>query len=166
VEAATNLGYASAAGVNLRRKQSRSRSFRLKKAALTAGALLVTVNLWTGAPLLAVLTGSLVDRSNYLTPGALVLVLVTLAALAWLLMVALVRLNAAYDELTGRPPAPRRTSPWLRSVHGEPEPARRRRFDRSNPIELAAVASTVAAVLALEAYFFFVTPPLPYPVGS
>ena len=31
------------------------------------------------------------------------------------------RVSAAYDELTGRPHAARRTSPWLRSMRGERE---------------------------------------------
>jgi hypothetical protein len=63
-------------------------------------------------------------------------------------------LNAKYDELTGRPPAARHTSPWLRSMRDEREEDTRRKFGIS-PIERVVVASVVAAVLAFEIWFFF-----------
>jgi hypothetical protein len=63
-------------------------------------------------------------------------------------------LNAKYDELTGRPPAARQTSPWLRSMRDEREEDTRSKFGIS-PIERVVVASVVAGVLAFEIWFFF-----------
>jgi hypothetical protein len=84
-----------------------------------------------------------------------VFVLVTvLALLEVALIVVLTRLSAAYDELTGRPHAARRTSPWLRSMRGEREEFARERAGISG-VERVVVFSVVAAALAFEIWFFF-----------
>jgi hypothetical protein len=72
----------------------------------------------------------------------------------WVLALLLARLTAAYDELSGRPHAARRTSPWLRSMRGEREEVARRREGISG-VERVVVISVVAAALAFEAWFFF-----------
>ena len=72
-----------------------------------------------------------------------------LAVLELVLALALSRLSAAYDDLTGRPLAARRTSPWLRSMRGEREELARKRAGISG-VERVVVISVVAAVLALE----------------
>jgi hypothetical protein len=63
-------------------------------------------------------------------------------------------LSTRYDELTGRPPEARRTSPWLRSMRGEREEFVRRRH-RVSAVERLVVLSVVACVLTLEFWFFF-----------
>jgi hypothetical protein len=135
----------------------------LKKVALTTGATLASINIWTGAPLLALWIGS---RAFYsapegLTLGAVSFVVVVMGIFEFLLLVVLTRLNAAYDELIGRPLEARRTSPWLRMERTlrEPEnrtgaPVRRTRVP-STPVEIAAMASAAAAVVTLEGYFFY-----------
>jgi hypothetical protein len=77
-----------------------------------------------------------------------------LAVLELALTLALMRLSATYDELTGRPHAARRTSPWLRSMRGEREELARERAGISG-VERVVVISVVAAVLAFEIWFFF-----------
>jgi hypothetical protein len=138
---------------HIRRGGSGSSGERGKKAALTIAATLVSVNIWTGAPLLAVWVGSRVVSAPGLTMGAFFVILAVLAALVSLLVVTLVRLNAAYDRLTGRPPEAR-TSPWLRSLRGEREEVRISRAPLSG-VERAVVASVVVAVLSFEIWFFF-----------
>jgi len=75
---------------------------------------------------------------------------VTVAGLAWLL----VRINGAYDELLGREPAARQTSPWLRSMRGERETDIRAKHGIS-AVERVLVVTVVVAVLAFEVWFFF-----------
>jgi hypothetical protein len=128
---------------------------RIQRLALVAGSALVSINVWTGAPLLAVWVGSQVQRSQgKLSMTALFTVVVVLAvtvfALAWLLA----RINGRYDELTGRPAEARQTSPWLRSMRDERESDVRRKYGIS-AIERVVVVSVVGAALAFEIWFFF-----------
>jgi flagellar biogenesis protein FliO len=121
---------------------------------LVIGTALVSVNIWTGAPLFAVWVGSQVQGSSGLSMTAVFSVIAVLAAMVLALAWLLAWLNAAYDELTGRPPAGRQTSPWLRSMRGERETDIRRKHGVS-PVERIVVISVVAAVLAFEIWFFF-----------
>jgi hypothetical protein len=127
----------------------------LKKIGLVTASALCAINIWTGAPLLAVWVGSKVQGSlGTLSMTAVFSVIGVLAVMVFALGFVLTWLNAKYDELTGRPPAARHTSPWLRSMRDEREEDTRRKFGIS-PIERVVVASVVAGVLAFEIWFFF-----------
>jgi|SRR5512133_350147 hypothetical protein len=94
----------------------------LKKIGLVAASAICSINLWTGAPLFAVWVGSKVQGNlNNLSMTAVFSVVVVLAALVFLLAWVLTWTNAKYDDLTGRHPAARHTSPWLRSLRDERE---------------------------------------------
>ena len=141
-------------GSHTGKEQSRSRVLGVKKTALAVAATLVAVNMWTGAPLLALWAASQLVSSISLTMGAFLLVVVVLAAAEVLLTLLLTWLHSTYDELTGRPLEARRTSPWLRSMRGEREDIRRTRVP-SSPLEKAVMLTIVAAVLAFEVWLFF-----------
>jgi hypothetical protein len=127
----------------------------LKKIGLVAASALCSINLWTGAPLFAVWVGSKVQGNlNNLSMTAVFSVVAVLAAMVFLLAYALTWLNAKYDDLTGRPPAARHTSPWLRSMRDEREDDTRRKYGIS-PVERVVIVSVVAAVLVFEVWFFF-----------
>jgi hypothetical protein len=127
----------------------------LKKIGLVTASALCSINLWTGAPLFAVWVGSKVQGNlNNLSMTALFSVIVVLAVMVFLLATALTWLNAKYDEVSGRPPAARHTSPWLRSLRDEPEEDIRRKYGIS-AVERVVVVSVVAAVMAFEIWFFF-----------
>jgi hypothetical protein len=127
----------------------------LKKIGLVTASALCSINMWTGAPLLAVWVGSKVQGNlNNLSMTAVFSVIVVLAALVFLLAWALTWINSEYDELTGRPPAARHTSPWLRSMRDEREEDVQRKFGIS-AVERVVVISVAAAVLAFEGWFFF-----------
>jgi len=126
---------------------------RLERLALTVAATLVSVNIWTGAPLLAVWVGSRVSSGGP-SMGAIVIVLAVLAVLVFLLAALLARINAAYDRLTGRDTGVRRTTPWLRAMTAERNEDARRRVGLS-AVERTVAVSVVVAVLAFEAWFFF-----------
>jgi hypothetical protein len=127
---------------------------RLERLGLTVAATLVSVNIWTGAPLLAVWVGSRVAPSGGPSMTAIVIVLAVLSVVVFLLAFLLTRLNAAYDRLTGRDVGVTRTTPWLRSMGAEREQFARRRLQMS-PIERTVAITVVIAVLAFEVWFFF-----------
>jgi hypothetical protein len=125
-----------------------------KRALLASLSAVVAVNIWTGCPLFAVWAGSRAVGSSGLSMGAVFLVIGVLTAGEIALTLALTWLSARYDELTGRPPAARRTSPWLRSMRGEREELAKRRQGVS-PVERIVVVSVVLCVVAFEVWFFF-----------
>jgi hypothetical protein len=127
----------------------------LKKIGLVTASALCSINLWTGAPLLAVWVGSKVQGNlNNLSMTAVFSVVAVLAASVFLLALLLTWLNAKYDELTGRPPAARQTSPWLRSMRDEREENVRRKYGIGG-VERVVVICAVAGLLAFEVWFFF-----------
>lgn len=134
--------------------QASPRFLGLKRVALGSAAALAAVNIWTGAPLLAVWAGSQVVDGSGPSMGAIAVVVVVLAASCLALATALTWVSARYDELTGRPAAARRTSPWLRSMRGEREEIAKRKAGIS-AVERIVVISVVACVLAFEIWFFF-----------
>ncbi len=135
----------------------------LKRIALVSASALAAINVWTGAPLLALWVGSQAAPPSGLSMGAIGVVVVVLAAACFALVAALTWLSSRYDELTDRPVAARRTSPWLRSMRGEREEIARAQAGIS-AVERAVVVTVVVAVLALEVWFFFFAgSPLPAP---
>jgi hypothetical protein len=127
---------------------------RLKQLLLVTASALVSVNIWTGAPLLAVWVGSKVQGGMGLSMTAVFSVVVVLAVLVFALGWCLAWLNARYDKLTGRPPEARQTSPWLRSMRDERESDTRSKYGISG-VEKVVVVTVVAAVLTFEVWFFF-----------
>jgi hypothetical protein len=122
---------------------------RLGLAVLTA---FLSVNLWTGAPLFAIWCGSRVQNGTGLTMSAVAVVIGVLAVCVTLLVLALVRVEAAYKTLSGEP-VNRRTSPWMRSLRDErPELAERRPL---SGLEKVVVGAVVFAGLTFEVWFFF-----------
>jgi hypothetical protein len=127
----------------------------LKKIGLVAASALCSINIWTGAPLLAVWVGSQLQKdATSLSMTAVFSVVVVLAAMVFALAWVLSQINAAYDDLTGRPEEARRTSPWLRSMRDEPEADVRRKYGIS-AVERVVVVTVVGAVLVFEIWFFF-----------
>ena len=127
----------------------------LKKIGLVTASALCSVNLWTGAPLFAIWVGSKVQGNlNNISMTALFSVVAVLAGSVFLLALALTWLNAKYDELTGRPPAARQTSPWLRSMRDEREDHVRQKYGIGG-VERIVVICAVAGVIAFEVWFFF-----------
>ena len=123
---------------------------RVGLAALTA---LLSVNLWTGAPLFAIWVGSRVQEGSVLTMTAVGTVMGVLAVSVAILVLLLVRVEAAYKFLSGEPVQQRRTSPWMRSLRDErPELADKRPM---TGFEKSLIAAVVLAVVAFEVWFFF-----------
>jgi hypothetical protein len=130
--------------------RARSAATRVLLGVLTT---LVSVNLWTGGPLLALWVGSRIQTAvGQLSMAAVgatvgVLILETLLLyriLAWL--------TVRYNAVLGRA-MPRRQAPWMKPMSGE-----RRSLEVRQPLsvpERITIVSVLAAVFALEVWFFF-----------
>ena len=137
------------------------RFFKLKRMMLAIAGALVSVNIWTGGPLLALWVGSQFEGwvgarapSTGVSMKSILVVVVVLAVLEMALALVLARVSDAYDKLIGRPHKARRTSPWLRSLRGEREKSELGKHGVSG-VERVGIISVVVCVLAFEAWFFF-----------
>ena len=127
---------------------------KAKRIAIVIATAFAAVNLWTGAPLLAVWVGSQAQGGEVLSLRGVVTVLVVLGVLAFLLGWALTWLHDKYDRLIGRPPTLTRTSPWQRRMRGELDEHLRARYPLSAP-ERVVAACVIACLLVFELWFFF-----------
>jgi hypothetical protein len=127
----------------------------VQRVALLAGSALASINIWTGAPLLAVWVGSRIQiAQDRLSMTALLAVVATLALTVFLLAWLLAYFNGRYDELTGRSVKARQTSPWLRSMRGERDEDIRSEVGISG-VERVVIIAVIGAALAFEVWFFF-----------
>jgi hypothetical protein len=129
------------------------RVMTLKRAALAGATAFVTVNLWTGAPLLALWVGSQAVGQSTLSMAAVGVVIGVLALLVFALASALTWLNNTYDELTGRPRAERRAT-WLRSMRAEDERHVSQRVGITT-LERIVVINVYLAVISLAIWYVF-----------
>ncbi len=130
---------------------ARSMFTRIVLGALTT---LVSINLWTGGPLLALWVGSRVQASiGTLSMAAVGATIGVLIVVTYLLYKALAWLNVRYNEAIGRK-MPRHQLAWHKPMSGE-----RRKVEAArrppNGVERIVIVSVVFAVLAFEIWFFF-----------
>lgn len=133
----------------------------LKRVTMAAAVAFLSINIWTGAPLLALWVGSRVVGQTVLSMRAVFVVVVVLAVTVFAMALALAWLNNTYDELTGRERAERR-SPWLRSMRAEDEGHVSARVG-TTLLERIVMTSVYMAVITLLVWLaFFSGPPLLY----
>lgn len=125
----------------------------LKRLAVAAATAFLSINLWTGAPLLALWVGSHSSDDTVLSMRAVCIVVLVLAVLVLVIAIALTWLSNTYDELVGRPQSERRM-PWLRSMRGEAEGHISARVGITLP-ERIVMTSVYLAVIALLIWFLF-----------
>ena len=93
---------------------------RLKRTGLLAAMTAAGMNVFTGAPLLALWIGSRVQGTSQQPTMAPVFVVAASIGIFGFLLLQLLRwLGNAYDRATGREPMVRQHVPWLRSMRGE-----------------------------------------------
>jgi uncharacterized membrane protein len=135
-------------------------SATVKRVAMVAATAFLSINIWTGAPLLAVWVGAQVSGQTVLSMKAVFAVVIVLSVLVFALGVALAWLNNRYDRLIGRAEGERR-SPWLRSMRAEAEGHVSARVGVT-ALERVVMASVYLAVLTFLIWFaFFSGPPFP-----
>ncbi|MGH2903779.1 MAG: hypothetical protein ACRDK7_09375 [Solirubrobacteraceae bacterium] len=131
-----------------------------KRLALAAATAFVTINLWTGCPVLALWVGSKVVGQHALSMTAVFVVVIVLAILLTAMTIVLTWLNNTYDELVGRPRTERRAT-WLRSMRAEDEGHVSQRAGITT-LERIVIANVYIAYIALIAWLvFFAGSPLP-----
>ena len=127
--------------------------YKLARIGLAAATAVISINLYTGAPLFAIWVGSQVQGGTGLTMKAVGAVIGVLAVTVAILVFLLVRVEAAYKFFSGEPVQKKRTSPWMRSLRDErPELQEKRPLSGMEKIVIGAV---VVAVAAFEIWFFF-----------
>ena len=114
----------------------------------------VTLNIWTGAPLLGLWVGSRVAPESGISMGAVLVVIVVIGVAVWLLMQALGYLQAAYAEASGRPVARRQTT-WLRPMSGERTHGKGTVAPPLTSVDYVVIGVVVLAIAAFEVWFFF-----------
>ncbi len=134
-------------------RQDPPRSTTFKRLTMAAATAFLSINLWTGAPLLALWVGSQVGDQNTLSMTAVFVVLLVLAVLVAAMAVALTWLNNTYDELIERPQVERRV-PWLRSMRAEAEGHISSRVGET-ALERIVMISVYIAVIALLIWLVF-----------
>ena len=128
-------------------------SFRFARLGLAALTALLSVLLWTGAPLLSIWVGAQVQGGTGLTMKAVGVVIGMLALTVTLIVLALVRVEAAYKFFSGEQVERKRTAPWMRSLRDErPELAEKRPL---TGFEKGLIAAVVLGAIAFEIWFFF-----------
>jgi hypothetical protein len=129
---------------------------RAERVALVCLLSLLTLNVWTGGPLLALWIGSRVQGSGPPSMAAIAAVAGSLVVISLVLVRALATVSDRFDRLVGRPRSPREPAPWLRSLRSERSAERAHRIGLSVP-ERVLVLSVVLAVAAFEVWFFFLS---------
>ena len=143
------------------RARSQPRFPTFQRVAMAAATAFLMINIWTGAPLVALWVGSQVVGRTVLSMKAVLVVVLVLAVLVFAMAVALTWLNNAYDELIGRPRIESRST-WLRSMRAEPEQNISSRVGIT-ALERIVMASVYVAVITLLVWFFFLAgSPLPH----
>jgi hypothetical protein len=126
----------------------------IKRVGLAAAMAVVTVNVWTGAPLLALWVGSRVQSHSQASMAGIAVVAIVLAIVCFLLLRVLRMLGAQYDSLVGAAPTVRRHVTWLRSMRGE-RPEYKGVTAEVTMAERIAIVAVVLAVVLFEVWFFF-----------
>lgn len=133
----------------------------VKRVVLASLIALATLNIWTGAPLLALWVGSRLQSGTQATMSSVFIVILLFAALCFALVRILAHLTRAYDQAIGAVPKPRQQAPWLRSMRGD-RPKDLQRARKVTAPEKIMIAGVVLAVIAFEVwFFFFASSPLP-----
>jgi hypothetical protein len=130
---------------------------RLERVGLVVAMAVVTANIWTGGPLLALWIGSRAQPDSGPSMFAIAVTAVSLGVISYALVRILARIDAVYARVAGRPSGVTRHVPWLRSMRGE-RPHRQTRASELSPMEIVLVVSVVIVVALFEVWFFFYSP--------
>lgn len=114
-------------------------------------AALVSMSLWTVAPVTALWAGSQVAGERMLSMASVGVVIGVLASLTCAMALALTWLNGVYDDLAGRRCYEARAS-WLHSIGAEEKRALRQRMGIT-ALERVVIFNVYLAVIALGVWY-------------
>jgi DNA-binding transcriptional regulator YbjK len=108
------------------------------------------MNVWTGAPLLALWAGALVAGEQSLSMRGVCVAVLVLAAVAYAIAVVITKLSQLYDELAERPRTSDIRQSWLRSMRAEEksEIAAREGVTAPDVIVVLNVCIAIASLIA------------------
>lgn len=113
----------------------------------------VTLNIWTGAPLLGLWVGSKVAPASGISMLAFLVVAVVIGATALLLLQLLGVLQQAHARASGREPARRQTT-WLKPMSGARTRGKGAVAPPLTAPDYVVIGAVVLAAAAFEAWFF------------
>ena len=127
---------------------------RLQRLAILAAMGVVTLNIWTGAPLLGLWAGSRVAPDSGISMLAVFVVVAVIGATAWALLQILGRLQAAHARLGGQPVARRQTT-WLKPMSGQRTRGKGGQAPSLTATDYVVVGVVILAIAAFEVWFLF-----------
>ena len=127
---------------------------RLQRVAILAAMAVVTLNLWTGAPLLGLWVGSRVAPESGISMLAVLVIVVVIGASAWALLRILAWLQLSYARL-GEEPTPRRQTAWLKPMSGQRTRGAGGQAPPLSATDYVVVGVVILAIAAFEIWFFF-----------
>jgi len=136
---------------------------RLKRALMAAATAFLSINLWTGSPLLALWVGSEAADQQELSMLAVFVVVLVLAALTVAIAVSLLWLDGRYRLLVGHPLREGRLT-WLRAFNAQGEPVRQ--VPMSLLEQIVTVVVYIAVIALIVWLLFFAGSPLPSTYGA
>lgn len=143
-------------------RHNRGMPVMFKRTLMAAATAFLAINIWTGAPLLALWVGARVVGKQELSMTAVFVVVGVLAVLLYGMTILLARLSAAYDELIGRPPDTHRFA-WLRSMSTQDEEHASGPRVSVSALERIVMGSVYVAVISFIVWFLFIAgSPLPH----
>jgi len=135
----------------------------VKRALMAAATAFLSINLWTGSPLLALWVGSEAADQQTLSMMAVFVVVLVLAVLTLAISVSLLWLETRYRVLVGLSPRESRLT-WLRAFNAQGEAVRQVQMSL---LERIVTVVVYFAVIALIVWFlFFAGSPLPSTYGA
>jgi hypothetical protein len=129
----------------------------LKRSLLAGATAFLSINLWTGSPLLALWVGSQAADERMLSMTSLFVVVITFAALCVAISVALLWLEQRYRVLVGLPTREARLT-WLRPFNAQREPVRH--VPTSMLERIVALMVYIVVIMFLVWFVFFAGSPL------
>jgi hypothetical protein len=127
---------------------------RLQRVGILAAMGVVTLNIWTGAPLLGLWVGSRVAPDSGISMLAVFVIAVVIGATAWALLQILGRLQIVHARLGGRPVARRQTT-WLKPMSGQRTRGKGGQAPSLGATDYVVVGVVILAIAAFEVWFFF-----------
>lgn len=123
----------------------------LQRTMLSAASAFLSINIWTGSPLLALWLGSRVAEEQALSFKPIAVVVLSLAVFTLAISVALGWVENRYRKVAGLPPREARMT-WLRAFNAQREPVRH--VPTSAPERVVTVV-VYLAVIALVVWLVF-----------
>lgn len=126
--------------------------YTFRRVVMSAATALLSINLWTGSPLLSLWLGSRVAEGKTPSFTPILVVIASLAVMTLAIWIALAWLEERYRSVVGLPPRESRMT-WLRAFNAQREPVRH--VPTSAPERVVMVVVYVAVIAFVTWWLFF-----------